>query len=240
MKGEKSHSWYVSIKDILLKYSLPSPWELSDSPPTKFARKRQVTKSVDTYWSSVIKSRAALYSSLRCLNAETYKPGNCHPIIQKANGVKDVPRIHTKIKVLTSTYILQVNRASFNQNQISPVCLLCKEDDETTEHFLLQYSSLDSTRQPILDDILHTCENLDIKVSRDSDHLLQLILDCTAVLAESNPELKMNDYQQIERQTRRLCHALHIERYKKLPQIVPKRIRHSKQKGGRSTNSQNV
>ena len=118
-----------------------------------------------------------MISSLRYLNADSYKPGNCHPVIQKAIGVKDVPRIHNKTKVLTSTCILQVNRASFNQNQISPVCLLCKEDDETTEHFLLQCSSLDSTRQPIIDDILHTCENHDINVSRDSDNLIQLILD---------------------------------------------------------------
>ena len=116
--------------------------------------------------------------------------------LQEAKGVNDVPRIHTKIKVLTSTYVLQVNRASFNQNQIIPVCLLCKWDDEITEHFLLHCSSLGSTRQPILDDILHTCENLDIQVSQDSsDDLLQLIPDSTVMLAESNPEPTMKDYQ---------------------------------------------
>ena len=118
-------------------------------------------------------------------------------------------------RILTSSYGLQVNRASFNQNQISPVCLLCKDDDETAEHFLLQCSSLDRIKQRILADILHTCENLDIQVSQD----LQLIMDSTAVLlAASNPELKPEDYHQLEKQTRRMCHALQIERYKKVPQ----------------------
>ena len=39
IKGEKSHSWYISIKDILLKhikYNLPLPLELLDLPPTSF------------------------------------------------------------------------------------------------------------------------------------------------------------------------------------------------------------
>ena len=42
----QERSCYISIKDILLKYSLPSTWELLDLPPAKVTWKRQVTKSV--------------------------------------------------------------------------------------------------------------------------------------------------------------------------------------------------
>ena len=40
IKGEKSHSWFVGVKDILLKYDLPLPWALMESPPNKLAWKR--------------------------------------------------------------------------------------------------------------------------------------------------------------------------------------------------------
>ena len=76
--------------------------------------------------------------------------------------MKNVPRIQTKVKILTGSYVLQVNRASFNQKQVSPTCLLCKKREETTEHFMLYCSSLNSIRQPILDEIIQICHCLGI------------------------------------------------------------------------------
>ena len=174
VKGDKSNSWFIAIKDILLKYDLPMPWLLLDTQPTKFRWKNQVKRKINHYWSEVMKSRASLYSSLKYLNYEAYRPGTRPLVIQDPNGVKDVPRIHTKIKMITGTYILQVNRASFYQNQISSTCLLCKKEDETTERFLLHCESLENIRKPIMDDILKIHEGLD---QDDSSHLLQCVLD---------------------------------------------------------------
>ena len=218
VKGDKSNSWFIAIKDILLKYDLPMPWLLLDTQPTKFRWKNQIKRKINHYWSEVMKSRAFLYSSLKYLNYEAYRPGTRPLVIQDPNGVKDVPRIHTKIKMITGTYILQVNRASFNQNQISSTCLLCKKEDENTEHFLLHCESLENIRKPIMDDILKIYEGLE---QDDSSHLLQCILDPTVTFPDANvPELRI-----LERHTMRLCHALHIERFKQLPQTVTKRKR---------------
>ena len=152
VKGDKSNSWFISIKDILLKYmyDLPMPWQLLETQPTKMRWKNQVRTKVNQYWCETIKSRAAMYSTLEHLNYESYRPGVRPTVIQDPNGVKDVPRIHTKLKLLTGSYVLQVNREAFNQNQISPTCLLCKKEDETKEHFILRCEALESTRQPIL------------------------------------------------------------------------------------------
>ena len=120
IKGEKSASWFIGVKDILLKYDLPLPWDLLDSPHNKLAWKRHVKQQVDTYWSEVLKSRALLYPSLKYLQAQSFVRGSNHPVIREAHGVKDVPRIQTKVKILTGSYVLQLNRASFNQNQVSP------------------------------------------------------------------------------------------------------------------------
>ena len=153
----------------------------------------------------------------------------------EALGVKDVPHIQTKVKILTGSYVLQVNRASFNQNQVSPTCLLCKEEEETTEHFMLYCSSVNS----ILDEIIQIGHCLGIMDdSEDDSQLLEIILDSTTVFRE-HPELDNVDLVRLERQTRRLCHALHIERYKRLPKVVTKRKCQCR-KGGPSTNSRNM
>ena len=159
-----------------------------------------------------------MYPILRYRNAESYEPESRHPVVQEPNGLKDIPCIQINVKILTGSYVLQISRASFNHNQISLFCQLCNddEDDETIQPFLHQCASLDHIRQLILIDIQHICENLGIQISQDNrDHLLYLLLDSTAALKKSNPELKPEDYHRLEKQARRLCHALHFEGYKK-------------------------
>ena len=82
------------------------PGLVLDTQPTKFRWRNQVKKKINKYWSDVLKSRASLYSSLEHLNVEVLKPELRPPVIQDPNGVKDVPHIHTKITVLTGSYIL--------------------------------------------------------------------------------------------------------------------------------------
>ena len=62
--------------------------------------------------------------------------------------------------VLMGTYILQTNRAKFNQNEVKPVCQLCKEDSETLQHFLTDCKSLEYARQPILIDFVRVLNGL--------------------------------------------------------------------------------
>ena len=66
------------------------------------------------------------------------------------------------LKIVTGTYILQSNRASFNQNEIDPICLLCKTGAETLTHFLLHCATLEGIREPILKDIKYILRYSDI------------------------------------------------------------------------------
>ena len=178
-------------------------WLLLDTSPTKFRWKNQVKQKVNKCWSDILESRASLYPSLEYLNNEAYKPGLRPPVIQEPNGVKGVSRIHTKIKMLTGSHRLKVNRASFNQNQISPICLLCQKEDETLEHFTLHCESLENIRKPILDDIVRICEGLDVLMApNNSSHMLQCILDATVTF----PGADTSEIKLLERHTRRLCH----------------------------------
>ena len=135
IKGFSSNSWYIAIRKLLIKYDLPQIWELLDNPPIKVRWKATVNKCVDRYWSATIRQKAALYPSLQYLNYEDYIPGKKHWLIQHTREGRDVTRLKTKLKLVTGSYVLQVNRAAFNQNQVSRICMICNTGDETTKHF---------------------------------------------------------------------------------------------------------
>ena len=79
----------------------------------------------------------------------------------KSSGIAcDIPSIHVKLKLVTGTYILQVNRSAFNQNEIDPTCLMSKEEPETIDHFMIRCNALEEVRQPILKNILQCAEYL--------------------------------------------------------------------------------
>ena len=105
----------------MLKYDLPMPWQLLETQPNKTRWKNQVQIKVNRYWCETIKSRAAMYSTLEHLNSESYRPVVRSTVIQDPNGVKDVPRIHTKLKLLTGSCVLQVNREAFKFIVVQPV-----------------------------------------------------------------------------------------------------------------------
>lgn len=225
VKNPNSNSWFICIKRLLIKYDLPQATDLLDNPPSKYRWKKLVKRQTDGYWLDHMRHKAKLYSSLRFLHSEAYIPGRTHPLIRDVTGVRDVARTHTKLRLVTGTYILQTNRSAFNQNQISPECMLCHAEDETTEHFLLRCTALEIVRQPTLVEILKIyVQHLGEPVH--TDVLVQLILDGGRVLGGTNVEC-LEVRQRIERQTRRLCQSLHIERYKRLA-IIPKRVRNNR------------
>ena len=55
-----------------------------------------------------------------------------------------------KATLMTGTYVLQSVRAKFSQYSVDPTCLLCGENPEDHEHFLLRCSSLTESRDPFI------------------------------------------------------------------------------------------
>ena len=82
-----------------------------------------MNKRGNSHWGSSIKENAELYSSLRFLNVSGFACGKRHSLLRTLCNIREVPRISIKLKLVTGTYILQTNRATFNQNQVDPVCL---------------------------------------------------------------------------------------------------------------------
>ena len=103
-------------------------------------------KAVERYWSKKIREIATWYSSLERLNSEIYKPKLYHLILdisRDLNPSKAAMSIGIKIRLVTGTYFLQEVRAKYAC--VSPLCelLVCDEDVENLDHFLLKCMLLD-------------------------------------------------------------------------------------------------
>ena len=96
------------------------------------------------------------------------------------------------MKVVSGQYILQANRARFNQNQVDTICQLCGEEEENMEHFLLKCTILQAVRYSVLDDIDTEFNIITRKTFYNLDNCLkiQILLDCSILLNYDNPVCK--------------------------------------------------
>ena len=147
-----------------------------------------MSKHVNSHWESSIEETAVLYSSLRFLNLSQFACDIRHPLFRTLGIIRAVPRISAKLKLVTGTHILQTNRASFKQNQVDPGCLLCRQENETIDDFLLHCPATASLRYPIIDTIVSVGAGL-YSPTYSPISFLQLVLDHSAL----NCDIKASD-----------------------------------------------
>ncbi|KAK3097462.1 hypothetical protein FSP39_009833 [Pinctada imbricata] len=229
IKGALSNSWFVQIQRILVKYDLPNAHQILQDPPSKSNWRGTVLQHVNNYWSQRLSHYAEQYTSLKFMDVNSYKPGRVHSLLHDVTNSRAVARYAVKIKMVTGTYILQstCNRASFNNSEIDPICLLCGDEPETLLHFFLKCEKLQATRTNIMckiEQCMYSCTGLKLCDLSDEE-LLQLILDVGKLeTPQLRQLLKPNIRSDIEHHTRRLCYALHTKHYY-LMSMLPTRKR---------------
>ena len=126
MKSYKSHSWFIVVKKVLVKYNLPDLETLLENPDEKLTWKRDFNTAINNYWNNQVMSQSRLYSSLKYLS-KTYTVGKCHSaVLPCLNSDRDILRIPVKNKVLPGIYILQTNRATVKSELMyTPLCTSC-------------------------------------------------------------------------------------------------------------------
>ena len=147
MKDVNDKSWFMFVREILHMYNLPSIFQLLSNPPSKNEWKRvmntAVNKAVEKGWQQDVKSK----SSLKYVNVDSLKVGRTHHIWSTVrNSIYESRRAQLKSILLTGTYILQGNRAVFNQFQVNPTCRFRTADLETWQHFISECSFLNNER----------------------------------------------------------------------------------------------
>ena len=73
IKSYSSHSWFVVIKELLIKYDLDSPFYLMDAKLSKSQWIVRVANAVNSYWR--LASEATLYSTPKKKNSTMLIPG---------------------------------------------------------------------------------------------------------------------------------------------------------------------
>jgi hypothetical protein len=89
---------------------------------------------------------ASSKSSLKYLNIKNLEIGKCSNVWNLHLELRlETRKAIVKARMMTGSYILQINKHKFNNNSIDQTCPLCKADDETIIHLI--------TTCPILSDI---------------------------------------------------------------------------------------
>ena len=107
--------------------------------------------------------------------------------------------------------VLQTNRAAYNQNNCDSSCQLCGEEDETLSNFLLEYSALEETRHPIMQDVYKAIDDIQHRMvtTRLELGLLDPIVDCTRPINDYGADMvKQEHIQWLQYQSNRLLYAL--------------------------------
>ena len=128
------------------------------------------------------------------------------------SNILDNKRAQLKCKLLTGTYILQGNRAAFNQYTVDPTCKLCGEAPETRQHFIPECLSFDSERQ----DFVGKLQNNQILLDQVENCLLnpelltQLVLDASAIARKETSREEILDA--LELHSREYLYRIHQRR----------------------------
>jgi hypothetical protein len=210
VKDRNSHSWIVTVKDLLLQYNLSSAFELINNRPSKRHLKRILYRNITSLTFQHLQEDARKKVSLQYFNADMCALGKLHPVWGTVNqSPQDIIRGCFKVRLLTGQYRLQSSIAK--QSTGSPLCQLCQRDDEDLVHFLLHCEMLQTERNEFVERVrmqLATA-GIDSDICIESDDLcLQLIIDCT------KPHINVPVCLQSELETlsRLYCYAIRTKR----------------------------
>ena len=193
-----SSGWTRHVTKILAKYKLPTAYELITVPPKKTQLKQTIKKAITKHWTEVLQEEANTKISLHFLISISCTIGQIHPTWMHINSDLDIKKATIKTQILTQRYPLATSPTA---GQCNVACPLCKNDAETTKHFLLLCPATNPDRIPYIAKILQYIKPLSLSI--DPDNLTQLILD---------PSLSFEPDIMYEKLTRNLIFKIHHRR----------------------------
>lgn len=99
----------------------------------------------------------------------------------------------------------------------------------------MECNAVDIVRQPILETFSKVYETL-LPPWQVKGNIVQLILDPSELISTNSGTDEVS-YMDIDRHTKRMCQALHLERYKSFSPIPTRRVKSGNGKVGCSTRS---
>ena len=93
IKSHDSHSWFIEIKELCLKYDILNIYHYLQNPLSKNQWKKMIKTKIYAYWKSRLSEEAKLYKSLKFMdNHLTF--GKVHPLAKSTTyNTRDIARI---------------------------------------------------------------------------------------------------------------------------------------------------
>ena len=163
---------------------------------------------VESAWKVDITSK----SSTKYVNPDVLKVGSCHHVWSTLrDNIHDSKRTQIKCKLLTGTYILQANRAAFNQYAVNVTCKLCQSAPETRQHFIGECAEFkaesDSYKEKLAKSQILSREL--ILQLENPEILTQLTLDASVIIGTT--KLDFEKLGSRELYTREYIYRIHMD-----------------------------
>jgi hypothetical protein len=148
-------SWFRYVLEIAKQYGLQSMIHSAlDIDYTPEEWKRVIKTTVYDYWFNRLITQATSRVSLQYMNLSLVNINSPHPIWPHNSPAYNILAAGMRAKMLTGSYILQSNRARFNQFNVDPTCQLCGKAVEDLPHFICECQVLTPIRDSVFTDKL--------------------------------------------------------------------------------------
>ena len=149
-------------------------------------RNTQIKLTIQQYWLSLLKEGALSKSTLRYLDFTKCNFHNLHSTWgTTGSNPAETRKAIQKARLLTGTYmymyLLQSNKAAFNQHRVDTTCPLCKTDPEDRRHMILQCPALSKIRNKYLPRFVNLIPELNYV---NCDENIKTIIDSTNAKCE--------------------------------------------------------
>ena len=137
-----------------------------------------IHRKISAYWYYKTLEEASQKSSLKYFDLSLTKPQKPHQL-WPSRGCPSRVRVAASIraKLISGSYILQSNRAAFNQNTVDKSCPLCSAPMDDLPHFLLECPATEVKRRPHMTKIQGILKKLKIKYPKTREERCHLLLN---------------------------------------------------------------
>ena len=178
--------------------------------------------TIQDQWSSKLRQQALERSSLKFIDLAIIPYNHPHPVWPEDTSPYNIIASSYRAKMLTGGYILQSNRAKYNQHEVSPKCQLCGHETEDMVHFICDCQKLQKIRDSIISEkIAPIAAKLGISIPCSSSTRCRFILNggagqCVNGLSKpdyvNNPKCASSTrvFQKLQIACSVLCYKLHL------------------------------
>ena len=219
-----SRSWFFQVRDLCIKYMLPHPLVLLESPPSKPFFKKLVKSHIIDYWEQVLRSEASILPSIPFFKPEYMSLVEPHPIWKTAgSNPYEVSKAIQQARFLSGRYRTESLCRHWSANK-KGLCLslTCENEEESVHHILITCCAYHQVRDRHLSIWHNHPDPIIRKLLLDAAHnpqtLLQFLLDCSVLpnVILAAQEHGSVVFTSLFKLTRTYCYAVHRERLKLL------------------------